>query len=377
MPFRLFTPGPTPVPAELALAMAVPLPHHRTPEFQATFERTSRLLQDIYRTTDPVLLLAASGTGAMEAAVVNLSFPGERVLSIDAGKFGARWGQLLRAYGRDVHEMRLAWGESPQPEDVERQAREWGARCLFVTHSETSTGALADLEAIAGVARRLDALLIVDAITSLGAHRVETGAWGLDCVICGSQKAFMLPPGLAFASLSQRARARLEVNPSPRFYFDFGRALAAAARSQSAWTPAISLVLGLERACERLLEEGLERVWERHRILATAMQSGVQALGLELLAKQPSHVVTAVSLPEIADAVRQTLWTAYGIKVAGGQDAFKGRILRVGHLGAFDASDITMFLAAFEDVLRRQGHPADAGTALAVASPILAQLEKR
>lgn len=374
MSFRLFTPGPTPVPPELSLAMAAPMPHHRTPEFQATFERTSRLLQQVYRTEDPVLLLAASGTGAMEAAVVNLSLPGERVLSIDAGKFGARWGELLRAYGRDVREMRLAWGESPQPQDVEREAREWGARCLFVTHSETSTGALADLEALAAVARRLEALLVVDAITSLGAHRVESRAWGLDCVVCGSQKAFMLPPGLAFASLSARARARLQENPTPRYYFDFGRALAAAAKGQSAWTPAISLVLGLERACERLLAEGLERVWERHRVLSAAMRAGVGALGLEVLARQPSHAVTAVVLPDIADAVRQTLWTEHGIKVAGGQDAYKGRLVRVGHLGAFDAADVTLFLAAFEAALRRHGRRAEAGTALAAAAPILAQL---
>jgi aspartate aminotransferase-like enzyme len=378
MPTRLFTPGPTPVPPEIALAMAAPLPHHRTPEFQQALGRAAAMLQQIHRTTDPVLVLTASGTGAMEAAVVNLTQPGERVLAVDAGKFGARWCELLGAYGRDLSVLRLPWGESPDADEVRRAALERGARALFVTHSETSTGALADVEALAAVARELDALLVVDAVTSLGAHRLETATWGIDCVVSGSQKGYMLPPGLAFASLSGRARARLASNPTPRYYFDFGRALKTAPQGQTPWTPAISLVLGLEAACRRLLDEGMERVWHRHQALADAVRSGVRALGLHLVARHPSNAVTAVHVPQSvgADAVRETMWKLYGIKLAGGQDDLKGKILRIGHLGAYDAADVVLVLGALEEALRRHGHVGPpAGAALAAAAPSLARLD--
>jgi aspartate aminotransferase-like enzyme len=373
---RLFTPGPTPVPPELALAMAAPLPHHRTPEFQALMRHTQEQLQRIYRTDDPVLLLTASGTGAMEAAVVNLTLPGERVLSVDGGKFGERWGKLLQTYGRDVLVVKNEWGTSPEPRALGDALRAHGARAVFMTHSETSTGALADLEAIAAVVREHDALLVVDAITSLGAHPVETRAWGIDCVVSGSQKAFMLPPGLAFLSLSTRAQARLEGNPTPRFYFDLGRALKQAPSGQSPWTPAISLVMGLEAACTRILNEGVENVWRRHQALADAVRAGCSALGLPLVARHPSNAVTAVYVPEAvgADAVRAQIFRQYGIKLAGGQDHLTGKIVRIGHLGAFDAADIVLFLGAFETVLRERGLQVAPGTALAAAAPALATL---
>jgi len=376
MQTRLFTPGPTPVPPELALAMAAPLPHHRTPEFQAIMRRVQEQLQAIYRTDDPVLVLTASGTGAMEAAVVNLTLPGEKTLAVDFGKFGARWGQLLTTYGRDVRVVQSEWGTSPDPQALREAVRAHGARALFVTHSETSTGALADLEAVARVARELDVLLVVDAITSLGAHAVETRAWGLDCVVSGSQKAFMLPPGLAFLSLSARARARMEGNPSPRFYFDLGRALKQAPQGQSPWTPAISLVMGLDAACRRMLDEGIEQVWRRHQALADAVRAGCTALGLTLLSAHPSNAVTAALVPDAigADAVRNDIFRRFGIKLAGGQDHLKGKIIRIGHLGAFDAADIVLLLGALEGVLRDRGARVDFGAALAAAAPALARL---
>jgi aspartate aminotransferase-like enzyme len=361
------------VPPEIALAMAAPLPHHRTPEFQSVFQHASSLLQEIHRTDDPVLILAASGTGAMEAAVVNLTLPGEPVVSIDGGKFGARLGELLRVYGRPVQELTVEWGESPDPDAVRETARAHGARVLFVTHSETSTGALADLEKIAGVARELDMLLVADCVTSLGAHPIETRAWGIDCVVSGSQKGYMLPPGMAFVSLSERARARLESNPTPRYYFDFGRALKAAPGGQSPWTPAISLVLGLEAACRRILDEGLGRVWRRHAVLAEAIRAGARALDLGLVARNPSNAVTALRL-EGADAVRATLWRRFGTKVAGGQDRLQGKVVRIGHLGAYEPADILLFLGAFEAALAAEGHRVVAGASLAAAQPVLAAL---
>ena len=376
---RLFTPGPTPVPEDVTLAMAAPMPHHRTPEFQAIMQRTTELLQRIYRTEDPVVLLAASGTGAMEAAVVNLTLPGEKVVSVNAGKFGGRWGELLRTYGRDVHEVKVPWGQPGSPEDVLGAMQESGAQAVFVTHSETSTGALCDLQQIAFVARQAGVLLVVDAITSLGAHRLETQQWGLDCVVGGSQKAFMLPPGLAFLSLSARARERLRENPTPRYYFDLGRALHVAPK-QSPWTPAITLVMGLERGCQRILDEGLERVWLRHQILADAVRAGVEVLGLRVLAARPSNAVTAAFVPEKVDAdgLRETLWKQYRIKVAGGQDQLKGKIIRIGHLGDYDRTDVVTLLAVLEEALRSLGHaPLAQGAALAAAHAILARLDSK
>ncbi|MFQ5601212.1 MAG: pyridoxal-phosphate-dependent aminotransferase family protein [Candidatus Krumholzibacteriia bacterium] len=374
---RLFTPGPTPVPDEVALAMAAPQPHHRTPEFQDLMRRTTGLLQQIFRTEDPVVILSSSGTGAMEAAVVNLTRPGERVFSANSGKFGERWGQILRTYGRDLHELDVPWGEPITPEQFHDGVRRSGARAAFVTHSETSTGALCDLPQITDAARDLDVLLVVDAITSLGAHRLETQRWGVDCVVGGSQKAFMMPPGLAFLSLSAKARRCIAGNPTPRYYFDLSRALEGVPKGQSPWTPAISLVMGLERACRMILDEGLEAVWHRHQVLADAVRVGVAALGLQTVASRPSNALTAVYVPEAvgADAVRQTLWERFGMKLAGGQERLAGCIIRLGHLGAFDVADIMLQLSAFEDALRTHGHVVPAGAAVEAARPILAQLD--
>jgi aspartate aminotransferase-like enzyme len=208
---------------------------------------------------------------------------------------------------------------------------------------------------------------------------VETQAWGIDCVVSGSQKAYMLPPGLAFATLGPRARARLEANPTPRYYFDFGRALAGAEQGRTPWTPAIALVLGLEAACRRIMNEGIENVWRRHQVLADAVRAGIAAVGLQLVAKSPSNAVTAVRVPDNlgAEAVREHLWRHYGIKVAGGQDALKGKIVRIGHLGAYDAADVLLVLGAFESALRERGHGNAPGLALAAAEPILATLGTR
>lgn len=379
MKTRLFTPGPTPVPADVTLAMAAPLPHHRTPEFKEQLLRTTVLLQRVYRTEDPIPILSASGTGAMEAAVVNLTEPQEKVLSVCGGKFGERWGELLRTYGRALHEVSVTWGEPITPEQFHDGLQRSGARVAFVTHSETSTGALCDLQQIAKVARDLDVVLVVDSITSVGAHQLETAAWGIDCVIGGSQKAFMMPPGLAFLSLSERARARLDRNTTPRFYFDLRRALSGAAQGTTPWTPAISLVLGLQRACARILDEGLENVWLRHQLLADAVRAGTAALGLSPVSSRPSNAVTAVFVPEpiAADAVRDTVWRRFGIKLAGGQGSLAGRILRIGHLGDYDAADVLQVLAALESALREHGHQTPEGAATSAARASLAQLKER
>jgi aspartate aminotransferase-like enzyme len=312
----------------------------------------------------------------MEAAVVNLAPPGERVLAVNAGKFGERWCELLRTYGCDVHELRLRWGEAVTPEQFHDEAERSGARIAFLTHSETSTGALCDLQQIGRVAHSLDVLLVVDAITSLGVHRLETQAWGIECLVAGSQKAFAMPPGLSFVALGPAARARLEGNPAPRYYFDLRRALQGLPEGRTPWTPAIGLVVGLERACQRLLAEGLETVWQRHQLLADAVRAGAAALGLQLVAARPSNALTAVFVPERvgAEALRATLARRFDLRVAGGQGPLAGRSLRLGHMGAYDAADVLQLLSALAEALRDHGLEVASGAALDAARPALAQL---
>jgi aspartate aminotransferase-like enzyme len=366
----MFTPGPTPIHDAVARAMTAPMPHHRTDEFIECMQRTQRLLQQIYRTQNPVILLSSSGTGAMEAAVVNLTEPGETVLCASGGKFTERWGELLRTYGRQVQEIPVAWGDVLTPEKVHDALQKTPSTALFVTHSETSTGALCDLQQIARVARDHGALIVVDAITSLGVHQLETDGWQLDCVLAGSQKAFMMPPGLAFLSLSAKAQDRLRVASSPRFYFDLCPALTAIGKGQTPWTPAISLVMGLEAACNVLMQEGLEQVWLRHQATADAVRAGVAALGLTIVSQRPSNAVTAVHIPEPlqADLLRAWLWDHYAIKVAGGQGPLRGRIVRLGHLGDHDAADIILLMTAFERGLREHGLPSTVTVTDLVAS---------
>ncbi len=268
----LLTPGPTPIPADVVAAMAAPLPHHRTPEFKDVYARVLDGLKQVFRTDDPVLLMTASGTGAFESAYANLLSPGDRVLVATAGNFGDRWVAMAEAYGAEVEALRFAWGERPDPEAIaERVNGRDDLAAVVVVQSETSTGATADVERIAGLTRGRSACLVVDAISSLGAMPLETTAWGLDVVVAGSQKALLLPPGLAFASVSQRALARARTATSPRFYFDWARTLAAQEKGpQAPFTPAISLVLGLDRALERILDEGLEAAFARTRARSAA-----------------------------------------------------------------------------------------------------------
>jgi aspartate aminotransferase-like enzyme len=290
--------------------------------------------------------------------VVNLTRPGETVIHAGGGKFTERWGELLRVYGRDVRRIAVEWGEPVTPESVHDAIQKTRAGAVFVTHSETSTGALCDLQQIARVSRDLGALVVVDAITSLGAHRLETAQWKLDCIIGGSQKAFMTPPGLAFLSLGHKAQERLRDNSTPRYYFDLRPALDGLVRGQTPWTPAITLVMGLEAACRALLEEGIESVWLRHQDGADAVRAGVEALGLQLVSPRPSNALTAMWIPEnvSAEALRQWMWSTYRIRVAGGQGPLRGRILRLGHLGDFDDADILLLMTAFERALRQQGY---------------------
>ena len=363
----LLTPGPTPVPPEVLAAISQPVVHHRSPDFRPVYERCLTRLRDVFRTGQDVLMFGASGTGAMESAVANACSPGERVVVVSAGSFGERWAGIAAAYGLDVERVEYAWGEIPSAEDVAARLRELGgAKAVLITHSETSTGVVCDLQAIAGAATESGALSVVDAVSSLGAVPVETDAWELDVVVSGSQKALMTPPGLAAVAASERAWAAR--GDSPRFYFDWERTRKAQAVLDAPFTPPVSLVAGLDVALGLLLDAGVEAAFDRHARLGRACREGAKAMGLDLFSPDDdsSAVVTAIRAPEGIDATELVLALRdrFGITIANGQAQLKGKIFRIGHIGYFDVFDITTALAAVELVLADLGADVERGVAV-------------
>jgi serine---pyruvate transaminase len=373
----LFTPGPTPVPPEVLAAAAAPPIHHRGPDFKELLARTLERLKQVCRTEHDVVLFTASGTGAFESAVVNLLSPGERVLAVSAGEFGERWAKLAGAYGCDVETLAYEWGETPRPDDLERRLAETGAEIVFLVHSETSTGVVADVQAFAAAAREAGAMLVVDAVSSLGAVPLETDEWGVDVVVSGSQKALMTPPGLSLVAVSPSAWERCERATLPRFYFDWRRYRKGLASLSPPFTPAVATVAALDVALGLLLEEGLEAAFARHAALGRACREGAKAMGLELFSpdEERSAVVTAILTPEEADAraLVLALRDRFGITVAGGHGELASRLFRIGHIGWFDVFDITTALAAAELVLADMGAPIERGVAVTRALEAFAQ----
>jgi serine---pyruvate transaminase len=368
----LFTPGPTPVPPEVLEAMSRPIIHHRSSDFREIFGRCLDRLAEVYRTNSDVLVYTASGTGGMESAVSNLTRPGDRVVVVSAGHFGERWATLARNFGCDVDELRYEWGESPSAEDLAQRLRELGgAKVVFTTHSETSTGVVADVLGLAASAKEAGALVAVDAVSSLGAVPVETDAWGLDVVVSGSQKALMSAPGLATVSVSAAAWDAVEPDAPSRYYFDWTRARERQAAFDPAFTPAVSIVVGLDVALGLLLAEGLDEAFERHARLGRACRAGVKAMGLDLFSPDDdrSAVVTAVVAPDGVESSElvQTLRDRHGIVLAPGQGPLKGRIFRIGHIGYYDVFDITTALAGVELVLSELGAEIERGAAVTAA----------
>ncbi len=363
----LLTPGPTPVPPEVLAAMSQPVVHHRSPDFRPVYDRTLARLKEVFRTEGDVLLFGSAGTGAMESAVANLCSPGDRVLIVSAGHFGERWRAIASSYGTSVETLEYAWGEVPNADDLAARLADVGsAKAVFLTHSETSTGVVCDLQALATVASEHGALSVIDAVSSLGAVPVETDAWGLDVVLSGSQKALMTPPGLAMVSASEQAWAAR--GDSPRFYFDWERTRKAQGALDAPFTPPVSIVAGLDVALGLLLDAGLEAVLERHVRLGRACREGAKAMGLELFSpdEDRSAVVTAIRAPEGIDATELvlTLRDRFGITIANGQGPLKGKIFRIGHIGYFDVFDITTALAAVELVLADLGADIERGVAV-------------
>jgi aspartate aminotransferase-like enzyme len=370
---RLFTPGPVEVPPEALLAESRPLIHHRTPEFRAELAKAFEGLRYVFCTEDPVLLLAASGTGGMEAAVANLVSAGDKVAVVRGGKFGDRWAGLARAYGAEVLDLPVEWGQSAEPAAVRAALKSHpGVKVLFLTHSETSTGVRHDVRELAAAAREAGALSVVDAITSLGAMELRTADWGIDVVVGGSQKGFMIPPGLAFVSVGPRAREAAAACKTPRFYFDFARMLKSHEAGDTPFTPAISLVRALLVTLDRMKGEGLEAMWARHARNGAAARAAMKALGLAIYPKIPSEALTTVLAPEglPSDAIIKDVLKNHGMRMANGQDKLKGRIFRIGHLGMYTAKDILDVVGAIEASLATLGHPVTKGAGVAAAKQV-------
>jgi aspartate aminotransferase-like enzyme len=376
--YQLMAPGPTPVPSQVLLAMAQPMIHHRTPEYEALFAEVRAGLKRVFQTSQEVLPLACSGTGAMEAAVVNTLSAGDTVALVRAGKFADRWAEIATAYGVRVVDITAPFGESVT---AERLAETLRARpeikAVLTQHSESSTGVLHDVRGYAAVTRACRAILIVDAVSSLGIADLEMDAWGVDVVVSGSQKGLMLPPGLAFCALSDKAWRQAATATLPRYYLNLAEEKTwLVDKREPRFTPAVSIVVGLREVLRMLDAEGLPNVFKRHDRLARATRAGVEALGLVLFAKAtPSPALTAVVAPPGVDG--EKIVAAYSqqhnITIAGGQGEMKGRVFRLGHMGYAAEFDVINALAALELVLADLGVPVDFGASVRAAQKIFSE----
>jgi aspartate aminotransferase-like enzyme len=374
--YQLMAPGPTPVPSEVLLAMAQPIIHHRTPQYEALFGDVRAGLKKLFQTSAEVVPLACSGTGAMEAAVVNTLSAGDTAVVVRAGKFGDRWLEIARAYGVEVVDVTAPFGHSvPSARLAETLKTHPRAKAVLTQHSESSTGVLHDVQGYAAVTREHEAILVVDAVSSLGIADLPMDAWAVDIVVSGSQKGLMLPPGVGFCALSDKAWRKTRSATLPKFYFNLTEELKYLSRNEVRFTPAVSIVVGLREALRMLEAEGLANVFKRHDRLARATRAGVEALGLALFAQAtPSPALTAVAAPRGVDS--ETIVAAFSrthnITIAGGQGEMKGQLFRLGHMGYAAEFDVVAALSALEQVLADLGQPVDFGSSVRAAQKIFA-----
>ncbi|MCP4252451.1 MAG: alanine--glyoxylate aminotransferase family protein [Candidatus Scalindua sp.] len=372
----LFTPGPTQIPPEVVLAEASPMIHHRTSEFSDIFAKVSEDLKYIFQTNDgEVFTFAASGTGGMEACVVNSVSRGDKAIVISGGKFGERWAQLCETYGVNVVKIEVENGKAVNPDVLKDTIqKESDAKAVFATLSETSTGAIHDIEGIAKVVKGNNLLLVVDGISGIGVQPFKMDDWGVDIAVTGSQKGFMLPPGLAFVCVAKSAWESIEKSDLPKYYWSFKKMQKALNNKTTAYTPAISLIMAAGKSIEMIKNEGIENVWSRHARLANATKEGVKALGLELFADEDSgNVLTSVRIPEgvTFDAGIKKLRDETGVTIAGGQDELKGKIFRVGHMGYVNDFDIVLAISAVEKILKGNGYNVELGKGISKVQEIL------
>jgi aspartate aminotransferase-like enzyme len=374
---RLLTPGPTPVPEETLLELAKPVPFHRTAEFRQLLTEVTEDLQYVFRTRNPVLTLTSSGTGGLEAALCNCLAPGRKAICLIAGRFGERWKNLCKAFGVEAVSVTVPYGQAVQPEQLAQALKDHpDAAAVCCTLSETSTGVGHDVAAFGKLTAQTPALLLVDAISALGAMECRTDDWQIDVCVTGSQKALMMPPGLAFVSVSDKAWKMIDANPNPRsFYFDLKKARAQLKSGDTPYTPAHTLIRAMRVSLKQIRTEGIENVWARQARNAAAARAGFQALGLELFAARPADGLTVVKMPAGIDStvLLTKLEKQYGLKLANGQDQLKGKILRLAHMGYIDQFDVLAALSGVELVLKEMGHPMQAGSGVAAAQRVLAE----
>jgi aspartate aminotransferase-like enzyme len=371
---RLMTPGPAMVPEEVLLELARPVIHHRSSEAKQVITEVIEGLKEVFQTQNDVLILTASGTGAMEAAVVNSVPVGAKALVLSAGHFGARWTKICKAFGLNAIELETEWGHPVDPEQVADALQQHpDTTCVLGTLSETSTGTGHPVEAIGRIVAKTPALFAVDGISGVGAMECRTDLWGIDLLCVGSQKALMIPPGLAFVAVSSKAWAKIDSFDAHSYYFNLKGARKKIKEFDTPYTPAHTLVLALRAALRRIKEEGIENVWLRHRRMSEACQAGIQALGLELYSARPAEGLTAFRVPDglKESLIRSKLSERFGISTVGGQEKLKGKIVRIGHMGYTDEIDVVGTLAALEMILAELGYDLEPGRAVTAAQQVL------
>ena len=369
----LFTPGPTPIPPEALLAMAQPIDYHRSSATVALIKDVLEKLKHVFQTENDVLFLTSSGTGAMEGAVANLLSHNDKAIVIRSGKFGERWGEICDAYGVEVIPIDVSWGNSVDPQTVEGLLTEHAdVKAVFATLCETSTGALHGIEALANLTRIRPTLLVVDAVSALGADDLQMDNWGVDVVVSCSQKGLMTPPGLAFAALNQRAWDAVERSNLPKYYLDYRKAYESGLEGSVPYTPAVTLLTALQCALNRIRKEGIRNTIARHKRLALATRSAMKALGLPLFAASPANTLTSIRLPEEIDgkAFINLMRDKYGITYAGGQSQLSGKIVRIAHLGWMNENDVIVAISAFERGLVEIGYDIPLGAGIAAAQEV-------
>ena len=372
---HLFTPGPTPVPPRTLLAMASPIIHHRSPEFSQILAEVKEGLKYVFQTNNDVLLFASTGTGAMEGAVANVLSPGEKALVVRGGKFGERWAEICKAYGIETINLDIEWGRCVKVEKILEYLIKYNdIKAVFIQAHETSTGVKFPLKEIGEALKDRDVILVVDAISALGAIELLVDDWHLDIVVGASQKALMLPPGLSFVSISKKGWKWVERSKLPKYYFDFKKEADALKRNQPAYTSAVSLVIGLLENLRYIKKRGLKNIIEHHRRLSEATKSAIKAMGLNLFTKEGlSEAITVVEVPPGIDGkeIVRLLKEEYGIMIAGGQGRLKGKIFRISHMGYVDENDIIVVISALEAVLNKLGYHVKKGVGIKAAQDIL------
>lgn len=368
----LLTPGPTMIPQEVLDALALPIIHHRTPQFQNYLKEAVEGLQYIFQTKSDIHIIVGSGTAGMEAAVCNFVSPGDKVITVEGGKFGERWTELAQTYKADAHVIQVKWGQAVTAGQIkEALAKHAGTKAVYITLTETSTGVTTDIKSIADIVKKTDAILVVDGVSGVGVTNLEMDTWGVDVVVSASHKGFMLPPGLAFVATNDKAYALMAKSTTPKYYLDLKQSQKAWTSVDTPFTTAISIVIGLTVSLKIMKAQGLKNLFAHYAHLANGTREAAKALGLSVYADAScvSNVLTPINLPEGINGEKlvKTMRDTYGVTVAGGQGELKGKIIRIAHMGCVSEDDIIAGIACFETVLKEMGHKFKEGSGVAAA----------